>query len=818
MDLERNLEEETPRRGFLYPLNIWALSFGGIIGWGAFIMPGTMFLPNAGPIGTITAMVLGALIMLVIGKNFCVMAERFPDNGGIFAFTRKVLGNDHGFLAAWSLGLAYLSLIWANATAFVLIARYLFGDLLQWGFHYQVLGFDVFFGEILITWVILIAYGMLACYGGKVKRHLHTALGIILLFSVVGLFLGIMGNSHHSVFAPAFQPDSFPPMQVFSMLMLAPWMFFGFEAVTHASEDFSFSAKKLYPIVVGAVISGALVYCLLTAISVLDMPGQYEVWTDYIDELHTHTGLASLPVFQSVHGVLGSGGLVLLGAAVIAALSTSLLGFYRATAYLFHAMALENMLPERLTETGPEGLPQKALLLVIALSLPIPFLGRTAISWLTDITTISASLAYGYVSLCAFFLAREEGSLQRQGLGLLGAVMSLFFFICPILPNLLLGSSLEQESYLLLSAWSLVGFIYYWYVFKHDTEHRFGISTSMCLIILFLNFFSTSLWLKHRTEAELIMAWEGIDVSYSLLSLNALVQLGLIVIILVLMSDIFTTLKSREHAADVQMLRERSISKAKNSLLANISHDVRIPMQSLESYVQTALELSALCYVCEQPCERKVPKALGDSLEKVESLNQYLSFLINDMMLMERMERGHIKMKEHETDIRHTFEVLSHVFGQQMQEKRLYFSVDTSKVTDPQVICDEERLSRVLLNLISNAYEYTEPGGGVMVTLLQNGPGYHLRKTEQGRLAFKTYADYEVHIHDTGKGLSPQELEWINAPFEGEKTALELEEQGRGLHIAKNIIHLMGGQLKVTTEQGNGTEFILCITLPLAPK
>ena len=232
MDLERNMDEEETRRGFLYPLNIWALSFGGIIGWGAFVMPGTMFLPNAGPVGTIAAMVLGGLIMLAIGKNFSVMAERFPDNGGIFAYTRMVLGNDHGFLAAWSLGLAYLSLIWANATAFVLIARYLFGEIFQWGFHYQVLGFDVFFGEILVTWIILIAYGLLACYGGKMKRHLHTALGLILLFSVVGLFVGIISHTHHSVFAPAFQPDTSPPLQIFSTLMLAPWMFFGFEAVT----------------------------------------------------------------------------------------------------------------------------------------------------------------------------------------------------------------------------------------------------------------------------------------------------------------------------------------------------------------------------------------------------------------------------------------------------------------------------------------------------------------------------------------------------------------------------------------------------------
>ena len=161
------------------PIDVWAIAFGCAVGWGAFVMPGTMFLPNAGPVGTIAAMVLGGLIMLAIGKNFSVMAERFPDNGGIFAYTRLVLGNDHGFLAAWSLGLAYLSLIWANATAFVLIARYLFGDIFQWGFHYQVAGFDVFFGEILTTWAVILVFGLFSYFGGKARRHLMTGLALI---------------------------------------------------------------------------------------------------------------------------------------------------------------------------------------------------------------------------------------------------------------------------------------------------------------------------------------------------------------------------------------------------------------------------------------------------------------------------------------------------------------------------------------------------------------------------------------------------------------------------------------------------------------
>jgi len=53
----------------LYPLNVWALSFGCAVGWGAFMMPGNLFLPHAGPVGSILAIALGSITMLIIGAN-----------------------------------------------------------------------------------------------------------------------------------------------------------------------------------------------------------------------------------------------------------------------------------------------------------------------------------------------------------------------------------------------------------------------------------------------------------------------------------------------------------------------------------------------------------------------------------------------------------------------------------------------------------------------------------------------------------------------------------------------------------------------------
>lgn len=66
-------------RRYLSPLGAWALGFGCAVGWGAFVMPGTVFLPKSGPLGTVLGMAVGGLIMLLIAVNYRFMMNKFPD-------------------------------------------------------------------------------------------------------------------------------------------------------------------------------------------------------------------------------------------------------------------------------------------------------------------------------------------------------------------------------------------------------------------------------------------------------------------------------------------------------------------------------------------------------------------------------------------------------------------------------------------------------------------------------------------------------------------------------------------------------------------
>ena len=129
----------------------WALAFGCSVGWGSFVMPGTTFLPIAGPVGTALGLCLGGMVMLLLAVNYHYLMNHYPDGGGTYTYTKNTFGYDHGFLSAWFLILTYVAIIWANATALPLIARTLFGDTFRIGYLYEIAGYHIYHGELFIA-------------------------------------------------------------------------------------------------------------------------------------------------------------------------------------------------------------------------------------------------------------------------------------------------------------------------------------------------------------------------------------------------------------------------------------------------------------------------------------------------------------------------------------------------------------------------------------------------------------------------------------------------------------------------------------------
>ena len=181
----------------LSPMHVWALAFGCVVGWGSFINPGKKFLPSSGVAGTAIAMVLGALVMVIIAFSYAYMVPKYPKAGGEFTFTKACFGRFPAYLCGWFLVAAYLTNVPMNSTAIGLIVDGLDGtvDILKWGFHYKIAGFDVWAGEVLLASGILILFGILNILGVEKAGIIQTILATLLGSSVLALTIAALISS-----------------------------------------------------------------------------------------------------------------------------------------------------------------------------------------------------------------------------------------------------------------------------------------------------------------------------------------------------------------------------------------------------------------------------------------------------------------------------------------------------------------------------------------------------------------------------------------------------------------------------------------------
>ena len=152
------------------PLGIWAFSIGTSIGWGSFIVTCSTYLQKAGILGTVFGLLAGMAVVLVITWNLQYMIVSSPDAGGIYTFEKRVGSKDLGFLAAWFVLLTYMAILWANATSVPLFARFFLGDAFRFGFHYQIFGYEVWFGEALLSICALLLIGTLCIKSTKIAN------------------------------------------------------------------------------------------------------------------------------------------------------------------------------------------------------------------------------------------------------------------------------------------------------------------------------------------------------------------------------------------------------------------------------------------------------------------------------------------------------------------------------------------------------------------------------------------------------------------------------------------------------------------------
>ena len=249
---------------------------------------------------------------------------------------------------------------------------------------------------------------------------------------------------------------------------------------------------------------------------------------------------------------------------------------------------------------------------------------------------------------------------------------------------------------------------------------------------------------------------------------------------------------------DAQMKREQEYrermaearTSARNDFLANMSHDIRTPMNAIVGYTNIAKS-----HLDDRD-------AVTSALDRIGSSSHFLLSLINDILDISKIESGKMQLANGPCDLGEIFRRIEDIAALQAKDKSLRITYQHDTVHHLKVIGDELRIEQVLINIISNAIKYT-PEGKTVDLIAEEYPA----KGNKNR--------YRFIIRDTGIGISEEYLPHLFESFTREEktTVNRVQGTGLGLAITAKVVELMGGTISVKSAPGEGSEFTVELEL-----
>jgi signal transduction histidine kinase/CheY-like chemotaxis protein len=247
----------------------------------------------------------------------------------------------------------------------------------------------------------------------------------------------------------------------------------------------------------------------------------------------------------------------------------------------------------------------------------------------------------------------------------------------------------------------------------------------------------------------------------------------------------------RRHEMIQNLMRARDEAqagtRAKSEFLSRMSHELRTPMSAI-------LGMAAIARTSPQ----KIPRCL----EQIDSSSRQLLAIINDVLDMSKIEAGRLEIEKREFNFVNMLRNVHDVIRVKLEEKKQRFVMECTPAFTRMIIGDELRLSQVLINLLSNAVKFTPEGGSILLKVAAVPQGEGEGAKDGIRL--------RVEVKDTGIGIAPEQKERIFDSFEQTGVAITRKYGGSGLGLAicRKIIGLMGGGVRVESEEGKGASFI----------
>lgn len=259
-----------------------------------------------------------------------------------------------------------------------------------------------------------------------------------------------------------------------------------------------------------------------------------------------------------------------------------------------------------------------------------------------------------------------------------------------------------------------------------------------------------------------------------------------------LLSNAITALKDdseQKQKYESAYYEAEAASQAKSAFLSSMSHDIRTPMNAIVGMTALALQ------------HRDEPVYVEDCLKKVQAASDYLLDIINNVLDMSRIEAGRIPIVEEPVLIPALIDSVVSLMASSIDSKAQTLNVDMSQIQNAAVLGDSVHLVQVFVNIVSNAVKFTPEGGRLTLSVREAACGE------------PSYSLYVFTFSDTGIGIPPAFVDQVFDTFsraDGLDSA-KTEGTGLGMAIAKNLIELMGGNIRCESELGRGTTFTVTL-------
>ena len=226
-------------------------------------------------------------------------------------------------------------------------------------------------------------------------------------------------------------------------------------------------------------------------------------------------------------------------------------------------------------------------------------------------------------------------------------------------------------------------------------------------------------------------------------------------------------------------------NKSKSNFLANMSHDIRTPMNAIVGFANLL--------------EKNVndEKKVKDYIIKISNASKHLLGLINDILDMSRIESGNTTINIQEFSIENIVEEINDIVQPLVKAKKQNFNIDMIHVNGEKYQGDAVKVKQILINLLSNAVKYTQENGIISFSI------YKLEQKD------RKSSKLRFIVTDNGIGMSKEYIQKIFEPFSRETNSILNSQQGTGLGmtIVRNLVDLMGGTISVKSDRDNGSTF-----------